>query len=468
MQIIGALPILCLAIGVIHLLLQQLLSENTAKQCSAIARFWVLASLFCTIAFYNFPICGEYFNNDSHTLLFILLVNILIYIMFALSMTWFSAQNETGYKYYSLILIGNIFFSLLIASTNIYILFFCFSGIVFTNRKLINLYKKKEEISKGLLNIPLSIIILGCAVVCLWVLTDKNESINTISKYFLTNKTDFLFFLVASLLLIPFFYELGMAPFHLKTEENISRSALPVGHYLSAVIPLIWWGMIIKLTHVMLPAYQNNLAIIYEVIAVLSVITGAVGANSKGSLQRMYAYGSLYFSGCALLLLSIFQKETEFSAFLVIIIYLLNLNGLYAVGYNLKSHGTYLNTMASLSGMAKTRPQLTFSLLICIFSILGFPPLAGFLGEMNTLYYLVTYEKYGNLVLVSLFLLWMAKAYLEIIRNIYAKQKTKNFDTENKFAMFFTILICLTILIFTFNPGNVIEKMKDMYDVIWL
>lgn len=468
MEIIRILPIGCLMLGILHLLTMHLLTDNTAKQFSATARFWILVSLFCSIAFYHYPLAPAYFNNDSHTLLFILCINFFIYIMFALSTTWFTTQNETGVKYYTLVMTANICYLVLIPATNIYIIFLCFIGITIINNSLVNLNKKKEDFKRKWFRVSLSMFVLSCAIIGWYVLTKDNGSIKAISKYFSSNKGNIKAFLIACGIIIPVFCELGLVPFHLKTEENISNSILPVGHYLSVVQPMVWWQVIIKLTHVLQPAYQNSLSTIYEIIALLSVLTGAVGANFKGNLQRMFVYGSLYFLGCSLLLLAQFQKEAEFSAFLVVIIYVLNLNGLYAIRYNIKSHGTYLNIVSSLSGLSQTRPQLTFLLLICIFSLLGFPPLVGFLGEMNTLYYLITYEKYLSLLIISISLLWMAKAYLEIIRNIYSKQKFKNFDTENKYVMLFTILICSIILLLPFNPGNILEKMKDMYDVIWL
>ncbi len=469
-QIIYILPVLALAIGLLHLSVMYLLTENTSKQFSAIARFWILISLFFSILFYNDTLYPKYFTNNSHTLFFILLIDIFLYIMLALSSTWFYRQNETGYKYFILILMADICFILLITTINIGILWLCFLGIVLINKYIVNLNlnKKQEEKKIFIKQIPISFFILTTAIGYLWNITDGKMNINELQKFFTDNRIDIKVFLSAISLIFPFFYELGMTPFHIQKVENISKSILPISHYLAIIQPVALWSVIIKLTHMLIPIYQDSLTIAYEWIALLSIVIGGIGANSKGNIQYIYNYCSLFFEGCALLLLSLFQKEAEFTAMLLLIIYLLNLSGLYAINYNLKSHGEDLKNLISLSGLAQTRAVQAFFLLIFIFSILGLPPLAGFLGEMNILYYLIIHEKYISLLIVGIFLLWLAKAYLEIVKKIYAQQKIKSFDAENKYVMFFTILICGVILLIPFNPGNIIEKMKDMYDVIWL
>ena len=468
-QIRGIFPVLGLICGLLHISVMHLLTDSTSKQLSSIARFWLLVSLFFSILFYNNPLYSEYFTNNSNTLFFILWMDVFIYIMLALSSVWFYLQNETGFKYYISMLMANICFGALVTTTNIGILWLCFLVMLCINSRMVNLNINKDKEKKEYIKqIPISAIILTIAVVSLWKMIDGNINITDAQKFFETNKNDIKVFAIAVSLIFPFFYELGFAPFHTLKADDINKSILPVRHYLMIVQPLVLWNVIIKLTHIMLPAYQYSLTISYECIALISIIIGGIGANSKGSLQHIYTYGSLFFRGCILLLLSLFQKETEFAAILLLLIYLLNLNGFYAVNYNLKSHGEDLKNITSLSGLAQTRGRLAVFLVIFIFSMLGIPPLAGFLGEINIFHYLITEGKYISLSIVGIFLLWLAKAYLEIIKNIYARQKIKNFDAENKYVMLFTILICGFILLVPFNPGNIIEKMKDMYDVIWL
>ena len=169
-----------------------------------------------------------------------------------------------------------------------------------------------------------------------------------------------------------------------------------------------------------------------------------------------------------MILLSFFDKETSFSAFIYLFCYLITLNGLYIVFYNLKSRGEFLSSQISLSGLAKTRPSTTRALLICIFSLLGFPPFIGFIREFSFINELLTHKSYILLITILLFFLILSKSYLEIIKTAYFEQKIKTYDTENKIILFTTIIGVFLIIIISFNPFQIIEKLKDMFYVIYL
>ena len=269
-------------------------------------------------------------------------------------------------------------------------------------------------------------------------------------------------------MIIPILYSLNLAPFHLMVEEKVAKSILPVSHYFAIILPLIQWGVLIKLKEYILYPFAEYLSIAFIIIAIFSIILGSVGANSRINLYRIYAYGSMYHFGVIMVLLSFFNKETEFSSFIYLLVYILALNGIYIVFYNLKSHGEFLSSLTSLSGHAETRPHTTRALLISIFSLLGLPPLAGFLAEYSFIDTLLVEKNYILLSIVMVFFFILAKSYLEIIKTAYFEQKIKNYDTEDKTVLLITLLNIMLIIIISFNPFGIIEIIKDMFNVIYI
>jgi len=69
---------------------------------------------------------------------------------------------------------------------------------------------------------------------------------------------------------------------------------------------------------------------------------------------------------------------------------------------------------------------------------------------------------------VLIFLLFIAKAYLEIIKTAYFDEKTKIFDRENRFVLFYALLNTIVVIVMVFNPFEMMEKLKDMFYVIFL
>ncbi|MBP5698537.1 MAG: hypothetical protein J6W96_03305, partial [Alphaproteobacteria bacterium] len=410
-QLMYALPELALLAGIANLLWLRVISTDSAKIYSHIARFWVLISLFLSIIFYERQWNNNLINN-AYTLLFIIWIDVSAYVMLALSSTWFSSQNITGCKYNSLILASGICFNLLLAANNINIIFCTLVFLLFINRSLIKIsYDKKSEVKTKYYTIIslVMLVIFLFSYAYLYIVTAGKTEFSVLTLYLEQHKMILPLFCCALGLITLFLYALGIAPFHAVIEEKVSNSILPVAHYFAIIVPIVMWGMIIKINHIIFPAYSHILSSVYVIFAILSVIIGAIGANVRTNLNQIYAYSSMYHFGIVLLLLSIAQEQAEFAAFIYLLVYIIGLNGLYASFYNLKSHGEYLNSVSSLAGLAQTRPHTTYALLISIFSLKGFPPLAGFLGQFNSIYQLVNMKMYICLIIICLCFLLLAK-----------------------------------------------------------
>lgn len=176
----------------------------------------------------------------------------------------------------------------------------------------------------------------------------------------------------------------------------------------------------------------------------------------------------MYHFGMVLLLLSFFKLETDFAAFVYLLVVLLSLNGGYLVFYSLKSHGEYLASITSLAGLAETRPYTTGALLVSLFSLIGLPPLAVFMGQFGCISDLLRNGYFISLGIVLFFLLVLAKAYLEIIKTAYFEKKVKLYDAENRIISLYTVFCMACVVIVAFNPGNLFQILKDMFYVVSL
>lgn len=122
----------------------------------------------------------------------------------------------------------------------------------------------------------------------------------------------------------------------------------------------------------------------------------------------------------------------------------------------------------SLSGLAETRPYTTGALLVSLFSMIGLPPLAGFTGQLGAVSELLKNGCYASLGIILLFLLVLAKAYLEIIKTAYFEHKVKIFDAENKTVLLYTMFCMLCIVFVSFNPYGLFHLLQDMFYVVGL
>ena len=470
-QIFTYLPTIALLMGMAHLVLLYMNGTQTAKTYASTARIWLLAAILCQIVINEQNISTAYFVHNAYNLLFILWVGISIYIILLLSGSWFVSSQRTGCRYSILLLCAYICLNIILGTRHIGILMSGYIALTVVNYALfkINYEKQFVESSKRYLIISICIIFLGAlSGVYLYIEGAKQFNYSDIAAVFSQNGINLVAFLAAMGIFVPVLYALNVAPFHIMAEEKQSRSILPVAHYFALIPMIAFFAILLKLNQLFYPIYGNHLTSAYKILALLSIIFGAIGANARINLHRICAYSTIFHIGIVLLLISLATPEAIETAFIYLFIYLTALGELYTVCYNLRSHGEYLSSISSLAGMAENRPYATGALLVSLFSMMGLPPLSGFLGQLNVVYELLHQESYLTLLTTMICILLIIRAYLGVIMTVYFEKKTKSFDAENKYVLMCTMLYVLAIIGLTFNPFHIFEHIKDMFNVILL
>ncbi len=465
------LPELSLIIGIIHLCGLYLFAAESDKSYARVARFWLLVSLFFNILFYDRNIYPYYFENNAGVLLFRLPVYFFAYTVFGVSSFWFAAEKKTGCSYNIWLLAVLVVMNVLLAATNLLPLVVCIILLSVINCRLQQIGSEDISLDSGWWKICggfIVMLLLLSGTISLFILANGEVSYRQLAVFLEKKNGDLKVYLSIAAILISFLYSLGIAPFHFVAEERAAKNILPVSHYFAIVHPLIYWGAFIKLNIMVLGAYMAYLKPVYILFALFSMMLGAVGANARISLHRIYAFGSMYHFGVVLLLLSFFNSAADFSAYIYIILYLLGLNGAYLVFYHLKIRNEYVSTIASLSGIVEHKPYTTGILLISLFSLIGFPPLAGFLAQLDIVYQLISIEHPLYLMVIFGCLLLLVKVYLEIVKTAYFEQNIIIHDAENKFIRLFMAANALCLLTAAFNPFNWLEKFKDMFYVLFI
>jgi NADH-ubiquinone oxidoreductase chain 2 len=103
---------------------------------------------------------------------------------------------------------------------------------------------------------------------------------------------------------------------------------------------------------------------------------------------------------------------------------------LLGLGYVLKrQHNTVYNTqrgdanditlISTLAGHANTQPMLALSMLVCLFSMAGVPPMVGFFAKYNVLYVAMLNGHHAIALLGVVTSVISAAYYLRIVRVLY-------------------------------------------------
>lgn len=133
------------------------------------------------------------------------------------------------------------------------------------------------------------------------------------------------------------------------------------------------------------------------VVAVFTMTLGNIGALLQRSVKRMLAYSSVAHSGYMLIGVIAGPGIGINSTLFYLTAYAIMNTGAFAVLAGLERRGTEIESLDEIAGLRVRHPWMAFALALASGSLLGIPPLLGFVGK---LYLFIGGIEAGQIVLV--------------------------------------------------------------------
>ncbi|HEY1064897.1 MAG TPA: NADH-quinone oxidoreductase subunit N, partial [Pirellulales bacterium] len=192
-------------------------------------------------------------------------------------------------------------------------------------------------------------------------------------------------------------FKITAVPFHFYAPDVYQGTSHAMAAVMS-VAPKI--AGVIALVRIIAVAIPGGEFYAWRMAAGLALVTMTVGnimALWQDNVRRLMAFSSVANSGYLLLGLSVALaahsdpgvklEEAGFQplagTFLYLAVYAIGTIGVFAAFSYLTEDGEQVNTVAQLSGLYKSHPVAALSAAICLFSLAGIPPLAGFWGKFG-------------------------------------------------------------------------------------
>ncbi|MEL6138852.1 MAG: NAD(P)H-quinone oxidoreductase subunit N [Cyanobacteria bacterium J06628_6] len=176
-------------------------------------------------------------------------------------------------------------------------------------------------------------------------------------------------------------FKIAAVPFHQWTPDVYEGSPTPVVAFLSVGSKAAGFALAIRLLTEAFPLVSEQWHFVFTALAVLSMVLGNVVALAQTSMKRMLAYSSIGQAGFVMIGLIVGTDAGYASMVFYLLIYLfMNLGGFTCV--ILFSLRTGTDQISDYSGLYQKDPLLTLGLSICLLSLGGIPPLAGFFGKI--------------------------------------------------------------------------------------
>jgi len=213
--------------------------------------------------------------------------------------------------------------------------------------------------------------------------------------------------LMLALLMITvgFAFKLSVVPFHFWCPDAFHGASAEVGGFLSIASKAAAFALLVRFTMNLTgesAAASSNLALSCGLaLGFLAIITSTFGnlaAYSQRNIKRMLAYSTIAHAGYMLMAVSALlviqsglaagneyvtpasgQRAIEGLLYYLCVYLFMNL-GAFAIVALIRNQ-TFSEEIDDYKGLAQQSPVLAICMAICLFSLVGIPPLGGFYGK---------------------------------------------------------------------------------------
>jgi NADH-quinone oxidoreductase subunit N len=178
-------------------------------------------------------------------------------------------------------------------------------------------------------------------------------------------------------------FKVSAVPFHMWTPDVYEGAPTPVAAFFSAAPKVAAMMLLTRLAvDAMGPAFDAWRQIIIF-MALASTILGGVAAIGQRNIKRLLAYSSINNVGFALVGLAAAGQAGVASVLVYMAVYTVMTLGSFLVVMKMRTEdGEPLESIESLSGLARSRPGLALAMAVFMLSLAGIPPLFGFYPKL--------------------------------------------------------------------------------------
>jgi NADH-quinone oxidoreductase subunit N len=235
--------------------------------------------------------------------------------------------------------------------------------------------------------------------------------------------------LAAVFLAAGFGFKMAIVPFQMWVPDVYEGAPTPVTAYLSVGSKAAGFAVVIRVFLVGLGDgfISSDWANVFAVLAALSMSLGNVLALSQGNIKRMLGYSSIAQAGNFLIgLAAVAAADPQLLLGTSSVLFFLgtyaftNLGAFIAIIAISNKIGS--DEIADYAGVAKRSPLLALGLTLCLLSLTGIPPTAGFIAKVYVFNAAVQADLVWLAIVGVLNSVVAAYYYLRVVLNMYVAE----------------------------------------------
>lgn len=383
------LPLAAIALGAMAIML---IGPGVEDEDSA--GLGVLALLTLLIAFVftiftfgeNSLAFGGSLAIDDYAGFFEIIILIATALTVAISLDYVANEGIAGAEYYALLLLAAFGMMLMAAAGDLIIIFIGLETMSISVYALAGFLRRDPRSNEAALKyfvlgaFSTGFLLYGIALVYGATGTISLEPIRAALNQRMAENP--LLLLGLGMMLIGFGFKVAAVPFHMWTPDAYEGAPTPVTAFMAVGVKLAAFAGFMRVFMVNLGPVSAQWTMVLWVIAALTMTVGNLAALAQQNLKRMLAYSAIAHAGYLLLGMAAAAQRMAGGAMLYYLIgYAFTNLGAFAVLIAVERTGAGGASLSDFRGLARSRPGLAAAMALFMLSLMGVPPLAGFVGK---------------------------------------------------------------------------------------
>ena len=285
-------------------------------------------------------------------------------------------------------------------------------------------------------------------------------------------------------------FKISAVPFHFWCPDVFEGASIDVSAFLSVASKGAGLVLILRVFMAMAEAGHYapapRLVTIAAVVGVIGAVTATVGNTAafvQNNIKRLLAYSSIAHAGymvCAVSLLVVGRHarpgftDPSSAAAQAILLYLavylfMNLGAFTVAGLVARETGG--ESIVDFSGLGRRSPVLAGAMAAFLFSLVGLPPLAGFVAKVNVLWVLIQDGGWwwALVAVIGINTVLSLYYYLRVVKVMYLEDQGQPAFTPNPLGAALSV-VCAAVLVLMFVGFNPLTRLtrrySDLQDVV--
>jgi NADH-quinone oxidoreductase subunit N len=386
-ELLPLLPaLIVLAAGVLVLALD-LGPRGIPRELLAVAALaGMIGALLATLA--RWGTGGRAFRDmivlDDYALFFNVIICYSGALIVLLSMDYLRRRGSDSAEYYALVLFATAGMMLLAAAGDLVVIFLALELMSLSLYVLAGLFKR--ELASG--EASMKYFLLGAFAssfllygIALLYGAAGTTNLDRIASAMASRPRDPLFVVGLGLVLVGFGFKISSVPFHMWVPDVYQGAPTSVTALIATGSKAGAFAALIRVLTVVPRGVAVDWTVLLWVVAAVTMTVGNVVAIAQSNLKRMLAYSSIAHAGYMLVGLVAGGAVGTSAVLFYLLTYAFTTIGAFGVITLCERARGEAVEVGDYAGLARRHPLLAAALGLFLLSLIGIPPLAGFVGK---------------------------------------------------------------------------------------